>query len=340
MKIYILIIFIFFYSNSLFAKSLFDSEFYEIKFVSDNVEDTKIKKIKDIKYESINKIFKRILTNDDYRLLKKNLNENLINTFIKNVIFEDEKIINNNYFSNIKINYNKKKIITYLRVNKINYVEFIPDNFLTIIYNKSFFEKTLFSKHNDFYNYLLSVNLNFYQLPNLDLNDRYILHHSDIEKKNINKIKKFAKKYNNSEIIIVIAEKIKKNINYNFYLFTNNKLYPIKHFSQHEIDFYELFTYLKDEVINIWKINNSIQNEFTNSLNCSIKYFNLLELKEILKNMNNILIIDKKKLVNLSYKEKIYHISFFGNLKILSRLFQNNNLKIINKNNICKISLL
>ena len=114
----------------------------------------------------------------------------------------------------------------------------------------------------------------------------------------------------------------------------------MQHFSQHEINFYELFTYLKDEVINIWKTNNSIQNEFTNSLNCSIKYYNLLELKEILKNMNNILIIDNKKLVSLSYKEKIYHITFFGNLKILSRLFQNNNLKIVNKNNICKISLL
>ena len=59
MKKYLIIIFIFFYFNTALASSLFDTKFYEIKFISDNVENTKLQKINEIKVESINSIFKK-----------------------------------------------------------------------------------------------------------------------------------------------------------------------------------------------------------------------------------------------------------------------------------------
>ena len=177
-------------------------------------------------------------------------------------------------------------------------------------------------------------------IPNLDLNDRYLLNFKDIEKKNIDKIIKFAEKYNKSEILIIISEQKDKKIHYNFFLINNDKLYELPNFYQNKIDYKELFTYLSDKVINTWKIKNGIQNKYVNTLNCSIQYFNLLELKEIIKNMNNILSIKKIKLLNFSYQNKVYKISFYGNEKILFNLFNLNNLKINLQNNLCKISLI
>ena len=340
MKKYLIIIFIFFYCNTALATALFETKFYEIKFISDNVENTKLQKINQIKFESINSIFRKILTKNDFQSLKREINEDLINTFIQNVIFEDETIINNNYYSKIKINYNPKKIIRYLRNNNLKYVEFLPDNFLTIIYNKSIIEKSLLSKNNKYYNYLLSNNLNFYYLPNLDLNDRFLINYNDIEKKNLNKINLFGKKYNKYEILIIISEKIKNKLIYNFFLITNDEIYKLPSFSNDEVNYEELFNFLKDEALDYWKIKNSIQSEITYTLNCSIQYFNLLELKEIKKNINKILTIKKMTLLNFSYMHKHYAIRHFGNKKVLFKLFNINNLKIIQKNNKCNISLI
>ena len=74
MKKYLVIIFIFFYYNSASGIALFDTEFYEIKFISDNVEDTKIKKINEIKFKSINNIFNKILVKNDFNSLKREIN--------------------------------------------------------------------------------------------------------------------------------------------------------------------------------------------------------------------------------------------------------------------------
>ncbi len=340
MKKYLIIIFIFFYCNAALSSALFDTEFYEIKFISDNVENTKLQKIKEIKFESINSIFKKILTKNDFNILKREISEDLINTFIQNVIFEDEMIVNNNYYSKIKINFNSRKIISYLRNNNLKYVEFLPDNFLTIIYNKSIIEKSLLSKNNKYYHYLLSNNLNFFYIPNLDLNDRFLINYYDVEQKNLNKINRFGKKYNKYEILIIVSDKINDKTIYESFLITNDELYKLPNFSQNDIDYRELFTFLKDEALDIWKIKNSIQSEITYTLNCSIQYFNLLELKEIKKNINNILTIKKMTLLNFSYMYQYYKIRHFGNKKVLFKLFKLNNLKIIQKDNQCNISLI
>ena len=49
MKIFFIIFFIF-YNGSVLAKSLFETNFYEISFISNDVEDDKNKKITEIKF--------------------------------------------------------------------------------------------------------------------------------------------------------------------------------------------------------------------------------------------------------------------------------------------------
>ena len=66
-------------------KSLFDTDFYEVKFSSENVEDDKLNKINNIKFESLKNILNKILIKEDLKNLQKNLDEDLINIFIKNI---------------------------------------------------------------------------------------------------------------------------------------------------------------------------------------------------------------------------------------------------------------
>ena len=102
-------ILIFFIIKPVFAKNLFETNFYEVNFFSENVLNDKILKINEIKHKSFNKILKNTLKNNDLNNLKRDLDTDLINIFIKNIIIEKEKIVGNSYYSKIKINFDKKK---------------------------------------------------------------------------------------------------------------------------------------------------------------------------------------------------------------------------------------
>ena len=132
-----LILLILFFSKNVLPNSLFDSDFYEVNFKSNNIENDKLIKIRNIKFKSINKIFNNILIENDYKFIKRKIDENLINTFIKNIIIEDEKIINDNYYSKIKVNYNKNSIIFFLRKLNLSYVENLPTQMLIIVFERN-----------------------------------------------------------------------------------------------------------------------------------------------------------------------------------------------------------
>ena len=112
----------------------------------------------------------------------------LINSFIKNIIINDEKIINDKYLSKIKINFDKKKIIKFYRQKKIPYVDYLPNRILLIIYEENPLNYDLFSENNNFYIYFKNnlVSNSIFKIPNLDINDRFILNKNHI----VNKDKK------------------------------------------------------------------------------------------------------------------------------------------------------
>jgi len=340
MKKYFIFIFIVLLSNSAFCQSFFDTDFYEINFISNNVDNDKQKKIKEIKFKSIKKIFNNILIKDDYDTFNRNLNEDLINSFIKNIIFEDEKIINNNYYSKIKINFDVKKIIQYLRNNKLPYVEYYPNNFLLIIFENKKLTKNLFSKKNSYYKYLINNNLylDFFNLPNFDVNDKYLLNFSDIEDLNLNKINKFMNKYSNSNAVIVTSNQTDNKIKYTSYIYSRNNLTYLGDFYQDTYDYELFFKKLKNDVLSQWKIENSMQNITLNNFLCEINYYNLLELKQIRLNISNVSLIDELKLKKISYQSNIYEISYYGDKRYLPKLFTMNNLEI-QLNDKCKILL-
>ena len=323
------------------ASPLFDTEYYEVKFISDDINSIKNNKISNIKYKIINEIFKNVLTKDNYIKTNQILNEDLINYFIKNILVEEENIINNNYYSKIKINYDKNKIIDYLRTNQIPYVEYLPNEFLILIYENNQVNKNLFSKNNSHYKYLLNNYplFNFFITPNLDVNDRFLLNYQDIENRNYKRINKLVKKYSDLNVVILKSEKINKKIKYSLYYYDDNKFLEIKEFYHENINYNKLFKNLKLEIIDFWKLNNQIQNNKIEIINCQINYFNLLELKQIKINLRNTSVIKKIDLKNISYKKNNYDIFYYGNNQILPILFKMNGLNMSFIDNQCKISL-
>ena len=340
MKKFLCIIIIIFFNNQSYSYDLFETSFYKIEFISSNIENDKINKLKNLKRLSLLNILKKTLDSEQYNEFYNHLSDDLINTFVKNIIINDEKIINNKYLSEIKINFDKKKIINYFREKQIPYIEYYPENFLLIIYERDQIKDSLFSKNNNFYSYI-NDNLKTYKLfkvPNLDINDRYILKKEHLINKDFKIIKKFSNKYNINEVIIILANKNKELVTYDLILYSDGMISE-KRLKFDKYIFHEFFKILEFESLNIWKKLNQIQNSSVNNINCNISYFNILELKEIrknLKNVSNVLTLDIK---SISYKNIEYDIYYYGNLKIFSNILKMNKLKITYKKNLCSISL-
>lgn len=340
MKISVLIFVFISLSLNLNARDLFESNYYDVEFISNNIENDKITKINEIKKKSILKILNDSLYLDEFNDIKNLLTEDFINTLIQNVIIDDEIIINDKYYSKIKINFDKKKIIKFYRKKNIPYVEYHPEKFLLIIYEQNQLNHNLFTPNNNFYSYFIN-NLQektLFKIPNLDINDRYILKVEDINNKNLVKIKKFSNKYNLNEIIIVIAKINNNNVSYEIFLYSDNKTSE-KKLKFNEYQFKKFYFILENETLNIWKKLNQIQNNYLNLINCKVNYFNILELKEIKKNLNNISLIENINIKSLSNRSIEYDIYFYGNLQILKNIFKFNKLDISITENICKIRL-
>ncbi len=340
MKLLIVIIIILLSSKYVSSKSLFDTLLYDVNFVSNNIENTKFIKINEIKRVSLLTIFKNTLNNEKYDELLPKLTEDLINSFIKNVIINEEKIISNQYLSKIKINFEKKKIIEFYRTNQISYVEYYPKDILLIIYDENEISENLLTKNNNFYSYYLKniIPNNLFKIPNLDINDRYILKNEHIKNKDFNKILEFSKKYESEEIIVVISKSSSNKTNFEFILLSQGQTIE-KEFLLNKNDYESFFKILKSETLNNWKILNGIQNSSLNKINCKITYFNNLELKEIRNNLKKISIIESLNIKSLSFKNIEYDINYYGNLKILSNIFKMNKLDINNSQNKCVIRL-
>ena len=106
-----------------------------------------------------------------------------------------------------------------------------------------------------------------------------------------------------------------------------------------EYNLENFFYTLEDVSIDIWKEINQIQNNTLNIISCKIDYFNILELKEIRKNLKNNSIIQKLDINSLALKSVEYDIYYYGNEKIFFNILQQNKLQINKLENFCTISL-
>ena len=83
MKILIIILNILLLSKYVFSNTLFDTSIHDVNFVSNDIENSKLLKINEIKKNSILTILKKTLYDEKYEELLPNLSKDLINSFIK-----------------------------------------------------------------------------------------------------------------------------------------------------------------------------------------------------------------------------------------------------------------
>jgi len=340
--IYIFLI-IFIFSNNLLSNNLFDTEEYQIKFVSEDINLLKEKKINDIKIKSFKSIITKILTEQNLKKLDIS-NIEFVNKFVLNFTINEEKIVNDTYFSKVKVNFNKNLIFDYLINNNLQFVDRIPKKFLIIIFEQKEFENYFLSNENTFYNYLNNSNnelfKKYFLIPDLDFNDRYIFNEYHLKNNIIKQHNLLNHKYQTEYQILINSYKKNNLFIYDLYLFFKNKKYYIGKIPYNNLNYEELFKHVLSKSINKWKELNLIDPTITNSIECNISINNIYELSHVRSLLKSNRIIKYINLKSIKLNYNLYTILFFGNLDVFKNSLKNNRLYLENLNNDCNIKLL
>ena len=345
MNFFIKLIILLLISKISFTQNLFDTNEYILQFNSQDITLEKINRINEIKIKSFDKIISNILTKEDY--LKINTtNIFFINNFILNIKINNEKIINNNYFSNISINFNKKLIIDYLIDNKISFVDYLPSKFLIIIFEQDNITDNLLSKDNRFYKYLLNNNnnnnllKNFFLIPDLDHNDRYIYDKNNFLDDNFIQNNKLNNKYETNYQILLHSTRTNKVYYNEVFLFYNNKKYLIFDNQINKLNYDNLFNQIKINSLNKWKQINKIDTSIVNDLDCKININNISELTYVRNKLQSNLIVKKLNLKTIQFNKNTYQILFFGARSVFIKSLERDRLKLFINDNSCSIKLI
>ncbi len=347
MKNFLLYVFIFF--NIFFTKELFsfdniyETEFYNVEINNEIINDSKLREINKIKKLSFHNLLKKILSKNDYNKLNKIINlDDEIDYLIKSILINDEFISSNKYKAKIKINFDKKEIVNFLRTNKINYTDLTSPNFLVVVAEKKNISQAGISNENSFYNASLPYDFNLINLiyPELSTNDRFILSYEKIINKDIKSLNKIALKYNTNYILIILLE-LKKNIykiNISTYSSIKNQIEDIANLNLQLDDNVRDLAFA--ELDNWWKEFHLIDNSIINTELCKIKSSNIIELHYINDIINSISQIKSNNLAQIRLNKNINEIVFFGNLNnLIFKLLDKKINLYFNSNKMCIISI-
>ena len=326
-----------------FSQDLFETNKYILKFESNNITLDKEIKINKIKIKSFKKILSKIVTIKDFE--KINIFDiSIINNFILNLKINNEKIVNNNYYSEVSLNYSKESIIDYLILNKISFVDYLPNKFLIIILEENNIKYKLLSKDNNFYKFLNINNNNlfenFFLLPALDHNDRYIFNKNNFESDNFIQNHKLNDKYKAEYQILVHSIKENNSYNNRVFLFYDNKKYEVFTSKTNKLDYKNFFNKIKIRSLDKWKNLNKIDTSIVNSLDCIIIINNIHELRYVRNKLQSNSIIKYFNLKTIKLNKNIYEIIFFGNINIFINSLEIDRMKLIIKDKSCSIELI
>ena len=334
---FFIILIIFSYSKFSISDEIYDSYFHHIEIDTNNALNTKNKEIKKIKNKSLIHIIDKILDDNNKKIFKRKFNySNDFDKIFKNMIIENEVITKDKYIADIKINFQKKDLISLLRSFKLNYSDNISDQYLLISSYTSNFINFGLSKKNILY--LLMENdymhkedyLIKFKLPKLNANDRFIASYKNIINKNINSFYNISKKYNNSDILIININENNKKITITNYLFnfsTKKILFINKVDIQNKKFMINKLFFLFNEW---WKKNNKVNNIILNNLLCRIQsnqFSDLIYIKSEIKKLSQFKSIITK---NIEYNYNEEFIEYFGAFQLLKKNLLRSKI-IINK---------
>jgi len=342
MRIIKYIVIAWFLTNYTFSKDLYYSDEYEIQFSSENIKLKKEEFINSIKQVSFKKLTNSLLTDYEYEKLNNITTIELINNFLFSLNINEEKINNKNYSSKIQITYDKSKIINFLINNNINFIPYEPEKFLIIVFDQKLFSEKILSKENKFYEYLFlnKSKYEYFDIPNLDINDRYIIKKEDFLSKKIKNHEQLVNKYKYKNILLVHSITDLNGVKINSYVYKNYTFQLIDNIYLSEINYELFFNNLHNKVLNYWKNHNIVHSSNINNITCRIKTLNLIELKKIKEIINNNNIIKKINANSIAYNDSTYNLLFYGNLDILINSLYKDKLELNSYKDKCNIKFL
>ena len=291
------------YANSYKIENIEISEEYNTNFNKDEIIDKAFKK-------AFETLIAKIIISKDYNLIEDQ-NLKLIKSFVESFSVVNEKFENNKYYGIFEINFNKNKILSFLRNKNIFHSRMIEKKvlFIPIFINLEQDSLLLFNE-NPFYSlWNFSDGNQFlikYILQNEDLDD-YQLIQERIEFIENYDFKEIISKYElNENFIIFIIFKDKNN----FKTFSKLNINSIKTNFKEEFDIFEIEDQDKiKKLINKMKIRYDDEWKKINLINSSIKLNIQLNL-----NSKNIILIKKiEKILNEIELVEKYYLSYFDN---------------------------
>ena len=325
-----------------FANQIFQTDEYQLNFSSNNINLTKEQKINLIKIKSFNKIIKRILTINDFKKIETSEIE-FVDQFVLNYTINEEKIIKNNYFSKIKVNFNENLLFNYLIKNKFKFVNFLPNKFLLIINEKNNLNKYLLSEKNSFYSYLInnkkmSLKNNFL-IPNLDYNDRFIFNDYHFKNNIFERNNLLNTKYNTSYQILINVTQKNNSYNVESHLYFKNSKFLIFNNVYNKLNYEIIFNEILSNATDKWKELNYIDTSIIENIKCVIKTNNYNELNYIKNILSFNRIIKNYNLELIKLNQNLYSIFYFGKLEVLQNSLEIERVKLIINNNKCNLKL-
>ncbi len=320
------------------------------------VKNIKIKEQYDTNFnkdEIINKGFKkgfktlifRILENKDKNLFKDIPNYK-ISSLIDNFSITNEKFVNNNYEVDFEVEFNKKKLLSFIR--RKNVISSVPKDtnvlFIPILIDTQSNELKFFDQ-NYFYNNWNNINKNYFLL-NYNLPDENIENFRLLQriKKNIeiNDLSEITNKYNFENVIIVIFYKNKNNLkvfskisfsnsNFKFNLDKKN----INYKDNKTLD--QIILNLKNLYEDKWKLINKINTSITIPIKISVKNSNFIISDKLENILNQSDFVYQYEIEKMNNKEIIYKIIYNNNPEKFLNTLKVNNIDIKSSSNIWNI---
>tara|TARA_Y100000591_G_scaffold325481_1_gene346520 strand:+ start:537 stop:1625 length:1089 start_codon:yes stop_codon:yes gene_type:complete len=330
---------IFFSTDNIYAKTFKVNDIeisspFEINFNKNEIIDRGFVK-------AFNELIFSIIQSKDYNKIK-NTSLKQIKSMIETFSLKEEKFINEVYFLNLNVSFNKKKIFNFLETKNI--FPSIPKKknvlFIPVYVDVNNNEVLLFSENKLFNNWNLNrkkFDLLNYVLPTQDLEDFNLI------KRNIRNLESYdfkdiINKYNIDDHIIMIIFKNKKKIRvFNKIYF--NKRNNLKNFNFNEIEFNNIkevndfINFHKLVYEDFWKSQNEINTSVKLSLNISIDNTNNIKINKFEEILSDMDLIYNFHIYKFDNRNNFYKIIFNGSpdkfLEVMS--YKNYRLEIKNK---------
>tara|TARA_Y100000996_G_C22493207_1_gene631114 strand:+ start:231 stop:1292 length:1062 start_codon:yes stop_codon:yes gene_type:complete len=282
---------------------------------------------------AFNQLLKTLIKSSDFKRIEKpKLNQ--IKSMIESFSVKEEKFINQIYYVNIGVSFNKRMVFNYLENKNIFPSQTIKKTFLLlpIIVDENSNDLRIFSE-NPFYKSWNDINekssLVNYLLPTEDLEDLNLIknRYNDIEDYNF---KEIIDKYflehsiiplifkNNNETTVLSKINIKEEI-----IIKNDSFKSINFDNKNEINI--LIEKLKNNYEDLWKDQNLINTSIKLSLFIKVDNENLNKSLEFEDTLNNVDLISDYKINKFDKNHIYYEVVFNGTPKNFINIMSSKN---------------